>query len=229
MLQGKVQKPQQGRGEPRARAKLRAKRYATWKELQAATIEWCRLEAPRLNPRFNVADFERQARKWARFDDEPRRLWEALEAILERIEAFLVANPDSPSESIYAGMLDRFMTSKIEGNDGKLTYSIRERLRHGRDRYRGTPRTSLRVKIVSLFSVGPNPIWPDKKPRVRELAVLSLLAGCIPEGEKRRQEGAVGDADRPTIAEVLEAEQTNIRAVLKKLRKEKKEEPAASG
>ena len=218
----KAERQRQTRGEPRARAKLRAKRYGTWKELHAAVIEWCRSEAVRLNPKFDVADFERLASTVARFDDEARRLWEALESTLESVEAFLVANPDSPSESIYAGMLDRFLTSKIEGNDGKLTYSIRERLRNGRDRYRPTPRTSLRVKVVSLFSVGPNPIWPDKKPAVREIAVLSLLAGCIPEGEKRRQERAVGDADRPTIAEVLEAEQTNIRAVLKKFRQQKK-------
>jgi hypothetical protein len=225
----KVNKRQHERGEPRARAKLRAKRYATWKELQAAVIEWCRSEAPRLNPKFDVANFERQARKWARFDDEPRRLWEELEKILERVDAFLVANPDSPSESIYAGMLDRFITSKIEGSDGKLTFSIRERLRNGRDRHRATPRTSLRVKLVSLFSVGPNPIWPDKKPGVREIAVLSLLAKCIPEGVKQRQEQAVGEADRPTIAEVLEAEQTAIRATLRKLRPQKKREPPAKG
>ena len=216
MREGKVKEKQHPkRGEPRARAKLRAKRYATWRELHAAVIDWCRAEAPRLNPKFDVADFERQARRWARADDEPRRLWEALVAALERADAFLAANPEATSQSIPAAMLEGFLSSLIEGNDGMLNRSVRERLKLLQNRHRVPPRNSLRGKLVALFALGPNPIWPDKAPGVREIAVLSLLAGCIPEGAKQRQEGAGGVADRLTIRDVLQAEQSAVRATLK--------------
>lgn len=221
VLENAVQKQQHKRGEPRARARLRAKRYPTWKELHAAVIAWCRSEALRLNPKFDVADFERQARQWARIDDEPVRIWKALQTALEQAEAFLVANPDSPSRSAHAAMLDGFLSSKIEGNDGNFTKSVGERIEYWRNGHRAPPLTSLRARLALLFDAGPNPIWPDKKPGVREIAVLSLLAGCIPEGEKRRQEQAVGEADRPTIADVLDAEQTAVRTTLGRLQRQR--------
>jgi hypothetical protein len=47
---------------------------------------------------------------------------------------------------------------------------------------------------------------------VRDLAILSLLAGSVPEGVEKQQREAGGLADRPTIADVVAAEENALRA-----------------
>src|SRR5438309_1165927 len=116
---------------PGARAALRASRFGSWQELSAAVREYARAELTRLNPAFDAADFERQSLQWARPEpEEPARLWEALRKTLDSASAYLHAHPEAVRYSLYAGLLDGFLSSPIRGNAGDSLLTVRERLKH---------------------------------------------------------------------------------------------------
>jgi hypothetical protein len=205
----------------RARARLRAQRYSTWKELHGAVLEWCRGEIGRQNPSYDVPGLEQQARGWARGeDDEGRRHWRAVRDAVVDATNYLDSHPEAPSRSSYAAMLMGFLSAPCLGADGDYGHSVRERLaswgRRSRDDHKQEA-LSFRTRLVATFCWGPNLLWwGDRLPTIRDLAILCLLAGQVPEGVKKRQSAATTPAERPTVGDVVAAEQEAVREVLRK-------------
>jgi hypothetical protein len=200
--------------EPRARAKLRAERFATWTDLYAAVMTFCREEIKGQAPSLDVTRLERTAQRLAPTEEEDafwganRACRKVIAALLEALD-YLEAHPDKMTVAFYAAMLAGVppLSPPIKGRDRPNVGAVRNAKR---------PHTqSLRTRLVTAFGRTPDAFWwRGRSPSVRDLAILSLLAGCIPESAKKRQHGAAGQADRPTMIDVVLAEENAIRAAM---------------
>jgi hypothetical protein len=220
-----------GKGRPRALGKLRAKRYSTWKELRAATLEWCWAEVEReMGGPVDRDQWRAFLADWFRaVDDEPRRLWREVRDALVRAADYLDANPEAARAIYYGYDLNELISfacyhqvnaAVVNGGDPSEHNvhrgSIRGWIESAR---RGGPRTnpedwSCRTRLVRsvLGPIGGKWWWGSRKPTVRDLAIMSLLVGNEPEGALKQQRCAAGDADRPTVLDVVAAEENAIRA-----------------
>jgi hypothetical protein len=208
----------------RARGKLRAARFATWRELREAVLACCRAEVGRVTPEFPLAEFEEKARRrrqsWER-GDPALQIWRELRGIVAKAEDYLRANPDAVGEFGYATVLNAFLSAPCIGADGKLL-PVRERLATW-----GRPQKqefawldeSARTRIVQTYSLAGVLWWGDRKPTARDLAIATLLSGCVPEGVKKRQDAATTPAERPTVGDVMAAEVGAVSEVLRRRRR----------
>jgi hypothetical protein len=203
-------------------APLRAKRYESAKELRNAVLEWCRTWIHEQNPALEVAQFEsdlaRQLANTMTVDAEAFEVWCGLLDALEKANKFLEAKPSAPEQSTYAALLEGFLDTVCEGADGNFDKSIRERVSHWRrtsEKDRWPLGSSPRARLVASFEHYPGRMlwWGDRPASVRALAVISLLAGQWPDAARKRQAGGIG-AERPTVMEVIRAEENAVRATL---------------
>lgn len=224
--------------EPPVSGKRRAERFATWDELGAAVLAQCRSELAQLNPTLDIADFERQGAVWIRRDDEALRVWRSVRDACVAASDYLDQHP-GPHVNIYAALLEAFLSSRCEGHPGDPSFTVRERLSTWRWPPTGASsrRRSFRTDLVSMLvgtSVFLSPMAtsevkerselfarklapPQLSERVvRELALLSLLAGCEPASATARQKRRNG-GDRPTVSDVLRAEANAVRLALASL------------
>lgn len=230
--------------KPTKSARLLAKRYATWEELHAAVLTQCRAELAALNSALDIADFERQAAGWRRPDDRPLRAWRAVRDAYLKAKALLDEQP-GPYANVYTAQLEGYLSARCQGPRGDFSHTIGERLSSwvwppsGANSRPLSFRTGLvlmlvKARCVFLSSVAACELQ-DRSERslrkhalmkrserlVRELALLTLLAGCAPESVKTRQSRS-GEAGRPTVSDVVRAEANAVRLILNDL-----EEPAA--
>jgi len=68
---------------------------------------------------------------------------------------------------------------------------------------------------VARYETAPHHVlwWKDRSPKVRDLAIIALLAGQWP-GSTRKQQAEGALATRPTVMDVVGAEENTIRALL---------------
>jgi hypothetical protein len=207
-----------GRNEaPRARARLRAKRYETLRELREAVLAWCRDAVRRTNPSFDLPGFERRTREgvgaWGR-GDPAFLLWRAVRDAARAAADYLAANPDAPKHSQYAAVLEAFLSAPCVGSDGALLPIGQRLCSWGTVRARPQGNQSARTRLVQTYGRLPNLLWwGNRKASLRDLAIVTLLGGCFPEAARRQQKDAVSVADRPTVLDVVTAEENTIRAL----------------
>jgi hypothetical protein len=151
-------------------------------------------------------------------DDKAFEQWCAMRSGLDQARAYLRANPEAPRENLYAAHIEGFFDTVCQGNDGKFDQSIGARLRtwspfSSKDRlpYGASPRARLVGMFVNLS--GQVVWWGDRPPKVRDLAVINLLAGLWPGAVRQAQTGGVG-ASKPTVVSVVRAEENAVRATL---------------
>lgn len=209
-------------GDPRKLVRTRALRYDTWPVLQRAVLTWCRERITEENAGFDVSALEDQLRGWvsdwaADNDEAYIRLSGLLDAITEA-DKYLQAHPSAPEKNVFAAMIAGALGARCEGSDGDFSLSIRERFQRWRlvpDDARHPLGSSPRARLVSLFENAPHRLlwWQDRSPKVRDLAIIALLAGQWPGAAKKQQaDGSM--ATRPTVMDVVGAEENAIRALL---------------
>ena len=127
----------------------------------------------------------------------------------------------------YAALLSGLLSASCTGVDGKLL-PVRERLRSWGHAYTSKEKrwirggTSFRAQLVKTFYLQRRTCWwGDDGPAVRDLAILTLLAGCTPWGEEMKGRHATdrGHAIEATVSAVVQAEQAAIRVTLRRLRR----------
>jgi hypothetical protein len=208
--------------DPRKLVRTRASRYETWPELQRAVLIWCRERIAEENPGFDVAALEAQLRDWvsdwAADNDEAYNLLSGFLDAFAKVDKYLEAHPSAPEKSVFAAMMAGALASRCEGSDGDFSLSIRERFRCWRlvpDDVRWPLGSSPRARLVSMFEAAPHNVlwWRSRTPKVRDLAIIALLAGQWPGAAKKQQAEGSGAA-RPTVKDVVGAEENAIRALL---------------
>jgi hypothetical protein len=185
--------------------------------LLEATLAWCREAITKLDPSFDVSAFEAKTRArvraWER-GDPTHRLWRALRDAAGEAADYLKANPGAVEHSFYAAMLEGFFSAPCLGHEGAFSSSIGERLQAWGRAYadeQKMEKESARTRLVETYGRGKHLLWwGDRMPTERDLAIVTLLGGCIPESALRRQKNAVRDADRLTVLEVVQAEESAI-------------------
>ena len=208
--------------DPRKLVRTRALRYDSWPELQDAVLTWCRERIAEENPGFDIAELEAQLHTWvsdwASGIDEAYTHLSAMVDAIANADEYLRAHPSAPEKSIFAAMIAAALDARCEGADGDFSLSIRERFRRWRlvpDDMRWPLGSSPRARLVSMFENAPHNVlwWRDRSPTVRDLAIIALLAGQWPGAARRQQAEGIGAA-RPTVMEVVGAEENAIRALM---------------
>jgi hypothetical protein len=175
------------------------------------------------NPSFDLGKFEEQAHLWssARAD----RPWFALQEAVAGAIAYVDAHPAEVNLPGYAAMLNGFLSTLCASADGRLL-PIRERLKAWGRPYSSKEKhvirggTSFRAQLVKTFHLKRRACWwGERGPTVRDLAMLTLLAGCTPWGEEMKGRRAVdrGHVVDTTVRGVVQAEQAAIRVTLRRL------------
>jgi hypothetical protein len=213
--------------KPSKLVRTQARRYDTWPELQQAVLTWCRKRIAEESPDFDVAALEKQLHEWvsdwAADNDEA---FARLSAILHAVEAganYLEAHPSAPEKNAFAAMIAGALGARCEGSDGDYSLSVRERFRRWQvvpEDVRHPLGSSLRARLAGLFEHAGEDVlwWTARKPEVRDLAIITLLGGQWPQAARRQQvEGP--RAKRPTVMEVVGAEENAIRALISAAKK----------
>ncbi len=155
---------------------------------------------------------------WATDNDEAYRLLSGLLDAVAKVDRCLEEHPSAPEKRILAAMMTGALAAQCEGSDGDFSLSIRERFRCWRlvpGDIRWPLGASPRARLVSLFENTPHQVlwWRDRNPNVRDLAIIALLAGQWP-GASRKQQVEGSGATRPTVMDVVGAEENATRALL---------------
>jgi hypothetical protein len=113
-------------------------------------------------------------------------------------------------------MLEGFFSARVEGHDGEFELSVRDRLQHWGPltKTKSWPLgSSPRARLVALFEKAPQHVlwWKARTPKVRDLAIISLLAGQRSDAIRKQQAAGRG-ATRPTVLAVVRAEENAVRA-----------------
>jgi hypothetical protein len=92
----------------------------------------------------------------------------------------------------------------------------------------------LRKSFVDRYRERKDELWWKGLPHVRDLAIVTLLAGLIPRGVQKRQNASKDEVAGPTASEVIDAEEHSIHALLSRQRgkgkgKKSKAKPKAKG
>jgi hypothetical protein len=191
-------------------------------------LAWCRVWVHEQDPACDAAQLERYLTRWQResaaIDEEAFERWSAVLDAIEKADQFLAEKPLAAQHSTFAGRIEGFLGSLCQGNDGDFDMSIRERLKHSRrisQKDRWPLGSSLRARLVASFQNFPGGIvwWHDRRPSPRDLAVINLLAGLWPDAARKRQAEGIGGA-RPTVKEVVRAEENAVRATLSAKRRQ---------
>lgn len=145
-----------------------------------------------------------------------------VQSALAAADEFLKAHPLVAERSLFAALLEGFFSARVEGNDGRFGLSVRERLAYWPSTTKGARRlgSSPRARLVALFANAPTNVlwWKDRTPNVRDLAMISMLAGQWSEAARKAQrEGH--KATRPTVMDVVRAEERAVRVALGRARK----------
>jgi hypothetical protein len=202
--------------------RARAERYETWPELQRAVLGWCRESIAKESPGFDCAaleaDLQRWINHWATDNDEGYKHWFAFMQAFSRADAYLRDHPSAAERSLFAAMLEAAFGAACEGNDEGVPGTVRDRLKCWRlvEAHEVWPLgASPRARLVSAFVNAPANVlwWRDRTPRVRDLAIIALLAGQWP-GAARKQQTDGSGSTRPTVMDVVGAEENAIRALL---------------
>src|SRR5690348_7624634 len=108
--------------EPRKLSPTRATRYQTRNQLRDAVLEWCRNYVRQEDPTFDLAKFEAdladRIRRWGGVNSDAFRRWTAMRDTLLDAHEYLRANPKAPEQSVFAALLESFLSSPCRGNDG---------------------------------------------------------------------------------------------------------------
>lgn len=219
------------KGRERKPSGVRAARYTTWKALHAAVLGlcWAHVEDALGGRVDRVAAIDLIRDRFKDLNDDARRIErEVFDALAKAVE-YLDANPQEPTRNAHARTLKDLVSFRcvhdvnapVTGGDPKEENRSRGSIRGMIDCVRrldapGPEDWSRRTRIVVQTSAlgGHAWWWRDRKPLLRDLAVLSLLAGNIPEGAKRRQDGAIRAADRPTVLDVVADEEKGLRTAM---------------
>jgi hypothetical protein len=169
-------------------------------------------------PQFDVAEWERNTRDeinaWGE-GAKARRLWNAVRVVLAKAVDYVDTHPSA--RGAHVGKLRGLLETPCQGNADTTLRPLRERLVYwGRDskeerRLLGVGR-SIRTALVMRYADQANSLWWQGKPSVRDLAMVSLLAGNIPEAAETLQRGARGL--RPL--EVVALEEKAVEKLLKR-------------
>lgn len=189
----------------RAPVKTPVPRYATTKDLKAAVRAWCieyvtakvAITAPSIKNPWNEHQ-QRHLEQSLHVSDEARELCNGMRALLTEGKAFLARNAESekPFEDGHVNELRRAVAA--------LGRSF---VPQGKD-----DAWSSRVWLVVQHAKSRVWWWTDGKPTIRDLAVLSLLAGNLPEMKNRRERMDF----HPTVLDTVRAEQRIVELVLKR-------------
>lgn len=210
------------------KATTRARRYETLNELQAAVREACIDEVRRLaGNAVSVPDILAFVDAAARVDVRPRQVWRALmKALLDAKEIALTPPEPSPFSNPYDGML-----RDIAVQPGVIMYAtvfgeVLERDLAADATARGPEDLpTTRALLVRRFAKPGLLWWEERRPKDREIALLTLLAGEWPEHASRQLSQAVEaeiKLSQPTVAAVIQAEARAVERIRARLA-----EPAA--
>jgi hypothetical protein len=214
-----VRKTANPTSDPRRLAATRVQRHGTREELHAAVLTWCRAQILDENPTFDVAGLEADLRDrvalWAHDNDEGFQQWLALRDAMSNALKYLDGCSDGARQRLFAETVAAFFNTPCQGYN-----SIRDRVEvwlaapnelwmHG-----DAPRARL---IAQYANAPPNVLWwVDRKPKVRDLSIITLLAGVWPAAAKGPQR-EVGAARR-TVLDVVGAADNAVRATRPGLR-----------
>lgn len=173
------------------RAAKRAPRFTSLRELKAATYAWCVDEVNRLvgpHPAGQSWWNERQAaalRESITVSDDARAICVELRRTLVAADDFLRAHPEA----------DDGYVNELRRNVAACRWSL--------SLGRGTPDTSWtpRTYLLAEYDRVREWWWHGRDPRIRDLTILSLLAGNFPEVRKQLKERGV------TVQEAVRAEE----------------------
>jgi hypothetical protein len=160
----------------------------------------------------------------------------------------LLDEQPGPYGNIYTAQLEGYLTARCQGAMGDFTHTIGERLStwvwppSGATSRPPSFRTGLVSMLVKARSIFLSSIaaceLQDRSERlvcklavakrserlVREVALLTLLAGCVSDSAKSRQRRP-HVAERPTVSDVLRAETNAVRLILNDLERRPPEQP----
>jgi hypothetical protein len=185
-------------GKPGSRIRKPALEFPSLHKLKTATLEWCAAEVNRLSgpPPDRWPDWpgwwnEREAAHLSEsitVSDDAREICNDLRRILVKADDFLRGHPKAND-----GYVD-----ELRRNVAACQWS----LSLGRSGPDGewTPRTYL----VAEYGRSREWWWHDRDPRVRDLAILSLLAGNFPDLRRQLSEHGL------TVEDAVRAEERAI-------------------
>jgi hypothetical protein len=187
-----------GRGATRG---LRAQRYANPIALREATVAHC--ESLLNVTRADVREWVENLTQWFEEDDQPAQVYEALRMAL-RNAIRLVDGQPLPDKHGPVAIVRRFVDRL--GPEHRGWIEAAEPL----------PRrefTATRARIVAAWGHRDMWWWHNRKPSIRDLAMLSILAGEFPHTVISPD---APRPDQPTVAKAIEAECRLVRKCLER-------------
>lgn len=211
------------------RAPLRAARYQTWDDLHAAVLVECERQILAENPSFDVTKF--MSEMLARVEQTPagapgtplfRALRDAAAAAIDYVER---PGPGT-ALGLHTELLAALFSSSLIDASGER-HAIRPFFRtwgRGHRSERAADKWGVRTKIIRLFHGVPDAAWwVGRKPTERDLAIVTLLSGCVPKGIRERQEESTGGADAPLVVDVMDAEESAVRVSIGRIQKSRRQ------